>query len=59
MAVTAATDMVTLVPRRYAEACRSSAQYQDLSTFLRITRRDDGTLVLWHSRVHDDPVHCG
>jgi DNA-binding transcriptional LysR family regulator len=54
MAVTAATDMVTLVPRRYAEACRSSVQIriidfpQDHSEVIELS-------MLWHSRVHDDP----
>jgi DNA-binding transcriptional LysR family regulator len=54
MAVTAATDMVTLVPRRYAEACRSSAQIriidfpQDHAEMIELS-------MLWHSRVHDDP----
>ena len=54
MAVTAATHMVTLVPRRYAEACRSSAQIriidfpQDHAEMIELS-------MLWHSRVHDDP----
>jgi DNA-binding transcriptional LysR family regulator len=54
MAVTAATDMVTLVPRRYAEACRSSVQIRiidfpkDHSEVIELS-------MLWHSRVHDDP----
>jgi DNA-binding transcriptional LysR family regulator len=54
MAVTAATDMVTLVPRRYAEACPSSAQIriidfpQDHAEMMELS-------MLWHSRVHDDP----
>jgi DNA-binding transcriptional LysR family regulator len=54
MAVTAATDMVTLVPRRYAEACRSSVQIriidfpQEHSEMIELS-------MLWHSRVHDDP----
>jgi hypothetical protein len=54
MAVTAATDMVTLVPRRYAEACPSSAQIriidfpQDHAEIMELS-------MLWHSRVHDDP----
>jgi DNA-binding transcriptional LysR family regulator len=54
MAVTAATDMVTLVPRRYAEACPSSGQIriidfpQDHAELIELS-------MLWHSRVHDDP----
>jgi DNA-binding transcriptional LysR family regulator len=54
IAVTAATDMVTLVPRRYAEACPSSAQIriidfpQDHEEMIELS-------MLWHSRVHDDP----
>jgi DNA-binding transcriptional LysR family regulator len=54
MAVTAATDMVALVPRRYAEACASSAQIriidfpQDHAEMIELS-------MLWHSRVHDDP----
>ena len=54
MAVTAATDMVALVPRRYAEACASSAHIriidfpQDHAEMIELS-------MLWHSRVHDDP----
>jgi DNA-binding transcriptional LysR family regulator len=54
IAVTAATDMVALVPRRYAEACASSAQIriidfpQDHAEMIELS-------MLWHSRVHDDP----
>jgi DNA-binding transcriptional LysR family regulator len=54
MAVTAATDMVTLVPRRYAEACPSSARIriidfpQDHAELIELS-------MLWHSRVDDDP----
>src|SRR5258707_3696527 len=54
MAVTAATHMVTLVPRRYADACRSSAQIRiidfpaDHAEMMELS-------MLWHSRVHDDP----
>jgi len=54
MAVTAATDMVALVPRRYAEACASSAQIriidfpQDHAEMIELS-------MLWHSRAHDDP----
>jgi len=54
IAVTAATDMVALVPRRYAEACARSAQIriidfpQDHAEMIELS-------MLWHSRVHDDP----
>jgi DNA-binding transcriptional LysR family regulator len=54
LAVTAATDMVTLVPRRYAKACASSAQIriidfpQDHAEMIELS-------MLWHSRVHDEP----
>jgi DNA-binding transcriptional LysR family regulator len=54
IAVAAATDMVTLVPRRYAEACPSSAQIriidfpQDQTEAIELS-------MLWHGRVHDDP----
>jgi DNA-binding transcriptional LysR family regulator len=54
LAITAATDMVTLVPRRYAKACASSAQIriidfpQDHAEMIELS-------MLWHSRVHDDP----
>jgi DNA-binding transcriptional LysR family regulator len=54
MAVTAATDMVTIVPRRYAEACRSSAQIRiidfppDHAEMIELS-------MLWHGRIHDDP----
>jgi DNA-binding transcriptional LysR family regulator len=54
LAVTAATDMVTLVPRRFAKACASSAQIriidfpQDHAEMIELS-------MLWHSRVHDDP----
>jgi len=54
LAVTAATDMVTLVPRRYAKACASSAQIriidfpQDHAEMIELS-------MLWHCRVHDDP----
>jgi DNA-binding transcriptional LysR family regulator len=54
IAVTAATDMVALVPRRYAEACASSAQIRIIDF-----PRDHAEMIelsmLWHSRVHDDP----
>ena len=54
MAVTAATDMVTLVPRRFAKACASSAQIKIIDF-----PRDHAEIIelsmLWHSRVHDDP----
>jgi DNA-binding transcriptional LysR family regulator len=54
LAVTAATDMVTLVPRRFAKACASSARIriidfpQDHAEMIELS-------MLWHSRFHDDP----
>ncbi len=54
MAVTAATDMVALVPRCYAETCASSGQ-------IRVIELPKGRLkpieimMTWHSRYHDDP----
>ncbi|WMT73909.1 LysR family transcriptional regulator [Bradyrhizobium sp. Ash2021] len=54
MAVAAATDMVALVPRRYAEACPSSGQIRIIDF-----PRDHAEMIelsmLWHSRVHGDP----
>jgi DNA-binding transcriptional LysR family regulator len=54
IAVTAATDMDALVPRRYAEACANSAQVRIIDF-----PRDHAEMIefsmLWHSRVHDDP----
>jgi DNA-binding transcriptional LysR family regulator len=54
IAVTAATDMVALVPRRYAESCANSAQNRIIDF-----PRDHAEMIefsmLWHSRVHDDP----
>jgi hypothetical protein len=46
--------MVTLVPRRYAEACASSTRIKiidlppDHAETIELS-------MLWHSRVHDDP----
>lgn len=54
IAVTAATDMVTLIPRRFAEACASSAQIRILD-FSQDHRETIELSMLWHSRVHDDP----
>src|SRR6202158_372865 len=54
MAVTAATDMVTLVPRRYAKACPSSAQIRIID-FPQNHAEIMELSMLWHSRVHDDP----
>jgi DNA-binding transcriptional LysR family regulator len=54
LAVTAATDLVTLIPRRYAKACESSAQIKivnfpaDRAEMIELS-------MLWHSRAHDDP----
>jgi hypothetical protein len=54
IAVTAATDLVALVPRRYAEACANSTQIRIVDF-----PRDHAEMIefsmLWHSRVHDDP----
>jgi DNA-binding transcriptional LysR family regulator len=54
LAVIAATDMVTLVPRRFAKACASSARIKIIDF-----PRDHAEIIelsmLWHSRVHDDP----
>jgi DNA-binding transcriptional LysR family regulator len=54
IAVTTATDMVTLVPRRYAEVCASSAQIRILD-FSQDHTETIELSMLWHSRVHDDP----
>jgi DNA-binding transcriptional LysR family regulator len=54
LAVTAATDMVALVPRRYAEVCASSAQIRIID-FPRDHAETIEFSMLWHSRVHDDP----
>jgi DNA-binding transcriptional LysR family regulator len=54
IAVTAATDMVTLVARRYAAACPSSAQIRIID-FPRVHVETIELSMLWHSRVHDDP----
>jgi DNA-binding transcriptional LysR family regulator len=54
IAVTAVTDMVALVPRRFAEACASSARIKIID----FPRKHAETIefsMLWHSRVHDDP----
>jgi DNA-binding transcriptional LysR family regulator len=54
LAVIAATDMVALFPRRYAETSASSAQIRIVDL-----PRDHAEMIeismLWHSRVHDDP----
>jgi len=54
IAVTAATDMVALVPRRYAEACANSRQIRIID-FPRDYAEMIEFSMLWHSRVHDDP----
>jgi DNA-binding transcriptional LysR family regulator len=54
LAVTAATDMVTLVPRRYAKACASSAEIRIID-FPQGHAEMIELSMLWHSRVHDDP----
>jgi len=54
LAVIAATDMVALFPRRYAETSASSAQIRIVD----LPRDRAETIeisMLWHSRVHDDP----
>jgi len=54
LAVTAATDMVTLIPRRYAEACASSAHITIID-FPPNHAEMIELSMLWHSRAHDDP----
>src|SRR3984885_3114223 len=54
IAVIAATDMVALVPRRYAEACANSTQIRIID-FPRDHAETIEFSMLWHSRVHDDP----
>jgi DNA-binding transcriptional LysR family regulator len=54
LAVIAATDMVTLVPRRFAKACASSAQIRIID-FPHGHAETVELSMLWHSRVHDDP----
>jgi DNA-binding transcriptional LysR family regulator len=53
IAVTAATDMVAIVPRRYAEACASSARIKIID-FPRDHVETIEFSMLWHSRVNDD-----
>jgi hypothetical protein len=53
IAATAATDMVAIVPRRYAEACASSARIKIID-FPRDHVEAIEFSMLWHSRVHDD-----
>ena len=54
MAITAVTDMVALVPRRYAETSASAAQVRIVE--LPKNRADKIDIaMLWHSRVQDDP----
>jgi DNA-binding transcriptional LysR family regulator len=54
IAVTAVTDMVALIPRRYAETCASSAKVRIVD--LPKNRAEKITAsMLWHSRVQDDP----
>jgi DNA-binding transcriptional LysR family regulator len=54
LAVVAATDMVTLVPRRFAKTCASSAQIRIID-FPHDHAETIELSMLWHSRVHDDP----
>lgn len=54
LTVIAATDMVALFPRRYAETSASSAQIRIVD----LPRDHAETIeisMLWYSRVHDDP----
>jgi DNA-binding transcriptional LysR family regulator len=54
LAVIAATDLVTLVPRRFAKACASSTRIRIIE-FPRDQAETIELSMLWHSRVHDDP----
>jgi hypothetical protein len=54
LAVIAATDMVTLVPRRFVKACASSTQIRIID-FPHDHAEAIELSMLWHSRVHDDP----
>jgi DNA-binding transcriptional LysR family regulator len=54
LAVTAASDLVTLMPRRYAKACAHSAQIRIID-FPRDRAETIELSMLWHSRAHDDP----
>ncbi len=54
LAVTAATDMVTLLPRRYAEACISAAQIRIVDFPPEQTETIELSM-LWHRRAQDDP----
>jgi DNA-binding transcriptional LysR family regulator len=53
IAVTAVTDIVTLAPRRLAQACASSAQIKIIN-FPEGHAEKIELLMLWHSRVQDD-----
>jgi DNA-binding transcriptional LysR family regulator len=54
MAITTVTDMVALVPRRYAETWANSAQIRIVD--LPKDRAETIDLsMLWHNRVHEDP----
>jgi DNA-binding transcriptional LysR family regulator len=54
MAVTAATDLVALVPRRYAETCASSGQIRVID-LPKHQLKPIEIMMTWHSRCHDDP----
>jgi len=54
MAVTAATDMVALVPRCYAERCASSGQIRVIE-LPKDRLKPIEIMMTWHSRYHDDP----
>lgn len=54
MAITAVTDTVALVPRRYAETCAISGQIRIVDLPKDRAEKIDLSM-LWHSRVNDDP----
>jgi DNA-binding transcriptional LysR family regulator len=54
IAVTAVTDMVALIPRRYAETCASSAKVRIVDLPKNRAEKIKASM-LWHSRVQDDP----
>jgi DNA-binding transcriptional LysR family regulator len=54
MAITAVTDMVALVPRRYAETWPNSAQIRIVDLPKDRAEAIDVSM-LWHNRVHEDP----
>jgi DNA-binding transcriptional LysR family regulator len=54
LAVTAETDMVTLVPRRLAKACESSVPIKIID-FPKDRAETIELSMLWHSRLQDNP----